>query len=75
MRAPALPAKDRMLTLVELGAMLHSSGGRLRERIAASPTLRAGRRYVGRHAQFIESYVVRYMHVEMAAAPTASVPS
>lgn len=72
MRAAPLPPTDRLLSLAEVGERLHSKGRHLRRRVEASPTLRAGRRYSGRRAYFIESYVVRYMHAEMAAEPVAT---
>lgn len=70
-RAPALPATDRLLTLREVGERIHLTGRHLRAAVEASNTLKAGRRYHGRHPKFLESAVVRYMHVEMAATPQA----
>lgn len=68
-RAPALPQADRLLTKKELGQRIHRTGRHLRAAIEASRVLKAGRRYVGQRAVFIESYVVQYMHHDLPAEP------
>lgn len=74
-RAPALPLADRLLSRVEVGERLHLKKSGLTEVLASSRALEAGRRFRGTRAYYLESAVVRHLHVEMSAVPTEASPA